>query len=45
MKKLMIIGAGVYQVPIIKKAKDRGLYTIAVSPYGDYPGLKVADKT
>lgn len=45
MKKLMIIGAGVYQVPIIKKAKARGLYTIAVSPYGSYPGLEIADKT
>ena len=45
MKKLMIVGAGVYQVPIIEKAKRRGLYTIAISPYGDYPGLKVADKT
>lgn len=45
MKKLMIIGAGVYQVPIINKAKARGLYTIAVSPYGNYPGLEIADKT
>ncbi len=45
MKKLMIVGAGVYQVPIIEKAKKRGLYTIAISPYGDYPGLAAADKT
>ena len=45
MKKIMILGAGVYQVPIIQKAKEKGLYTIAVSPRGNYPGLKIADKT
>lgn len=44
MKKLMILGAGVYQVPILTRAKEKGLYTIAVSPDGDYPGLKIADK-
>lgn len=45
MKKIMILGAGIYQMPIIKRAQEKGLYTIAVSPKGDYPGLKVADKT
>lgn len=44
MTKLMILGAGVYQVPILTKARERGLYTIAVSPEGDYPGLAIADK-
>ncbi len=44
MKKIMILGAGIYQMPIINKAMERGLYTIAVSPKGDYPGLNVADK-
>lgn len=44
MKKIMIIGAGVYQVPLIEKAKDRGIYTIVVSPDGPYPGLDIADK-
>ena len=26
MKKLMIMGAGIYQVPLIKKAKEMGKY-------------------
>lgn len=44
MKKIMVLGAGQYQVPIIEQAKKMGLFTIAVSPDGDYPGLKIADK-
>lgn len=44
MKKLMIMGAGIYQVPLIKKAKEMGIYTIAVSIPGNYPGFAVADK-
>lgn len=40
----MILGAGMYQVPIIERAKERGIYTVAVSPDGDYPGLTIADK-
>ena len=44
MKKIMILGAGVYQVPLIKKAKEMGLYTIVVSIPGHYPGFSFADK-
>ena len=44
MKKIMILGAGVYQVPLIKKAKELGLYTIVVSIPGNYPGFALADK-
>lgn len=44
MKKLMIMGAGIYQVPLIKKAKEMGIYTIAVSIPGNYPGFAVADQ-
>ncbi len=44
MKKLLILGAGNYQLPLILKAKEMGVYTIAISPDGDYPGLKAADK-
>lgn len=44
MKKLMIMGAGIYQVPLIKKAKEMGIYTIAVSIPGNYPGFELADK-
>lgn len=44
MKKLMIMGAGIYQVPLIKTAREMGLYTIAVSIPGNYPGFGLADE-
>lgn len=44
MKKILILGAGIYQVPLIKKAKEMGLYTIVCSIDGDYPGFALADK-
>ena len=34
----------IYQVPLIKKAKELGLYTIVVSIPGNYPGFALADK-
>lgn len=43
MKKIMILGAGIYQVPIIKRAKELGLHTVVISPEGDYPGFEIAD--
>lgn len=44
MRKLLVLGAGVYQAPLIKKAKELGLYTIAASYAGNYPGLSLADE-
>ena len=44
MKKIMILGAGTYQVPLIKTAKKLGIYTIVVSIPGNYPGFAIADK-
>ena len=44
MRRIMILGAGVYQVPLIKRAKEMGLYTIVVSIPGNYPGFALADK-
>ncbi len=44
MKKLMILGAGTYQVPLIRTARRMGLYTIVVSIPGDYHGFSIADK-
>lgn len=44
MKKLMILGAGIYQAPLIRQAKELGLYVIVVSSPGDYPGFVLADK-
>lgn len=39
----MILGAGIYQVPLIKKAKEMKLESIVVSPNGNYPGISLAD--
>ena len=44
MKKILILGAGIYQVPLIKTAKRLGIYSIAVSIPGNYPGFALADK-
>lgn len=44
MKKIMILGAGTYQVPLIKTAKRLGFYTIVVSIPGNYRGFYYADK-
>lgn len=44
MKKVIILGAGIYQVPLIKKAVEMGIYTILCSIPGDYPGFALADK-
>lgn len=38
------MGAGIYQVPLIKKAREMGIYTIAVSIPGNYPGFPLADQ-
>ena len=39
----MILGAGVYQLPLIEAVKSRGLHAIVVSKAGNYPGIKLAD--
>lgn len=45
MKKIVLImGAGVYQVPLIKKVKELGHKVIVVSPFGNYTGLAIADE-
>lgn len=44
MKKVIILGAGVYQVPLIKKARSMGFHTIVLSIAGDYPGFALADE-
>lgn len=44
MKKIMILGAGIYQVPLIRAAKEMGLTVIVASIKGDYPGFALADK-
>lgn len=44
MKKIMILGAGIYQVPLILKAKEMGFSTLVVSYQGNYPGFALADE-
>lgn len=43
-RKLMILGAGMCQVPIIQKAQRMRFETIAVSIPGPYPGFRVSDR-
>lgn len=42
-KGIMILGAGIMQVPLIRKAKDAGLFVIASDRSASAPGLKLAD--
>ena len=44
MKKIMILGAGIYQVPLIRTARRMGLYTIVLSIPGVYPVLHLQIK-
>lgn len=44
MKKILILGAGIYQVPLIKAAQRLGIHTIVCSIPGDYPGFAIADQ-
>lgn len=45
MKKLMILGAGYSQLPLYETARAMGIYTIAASTPGDWPGFAAADET
>lgn len=42
--KILILGAGIYQVPLIKKAKEMGHFVITASIRGNYPGFVFADR-
>jgi carbamoyl-phosphate synthase large subunit len=44
MKRIMILGAGEMQVPVIKKAKAQGLYTIVADYNPKAPGFQYADE-
>ena len=41
--KILILGAGEGQVPLILRAKEAGWQTYVVSPQGHYPGFNLAD--
>ena len=44
MKKLMVLAAGLLQIPVIKKAREMGIYVIAVDDDLNAPGMVIADK-
>lgn len=44
MKRIMVVGAGSFQVPIINKCKEAGLYVIATDRDETAPGLILADQ-
>lgn len=44
MKKLLVIGAGIGQVPVIKKAKGMGIHVSVVTQPGKQPGIALADE-
>jgi biotin carboxylase len=44
MKRVLILGAGETNLPIIEKCRKMGLYTIATDFDKDAPGLKMVDK-
>lgn len=44
MDKLLIIGAGIGQVPIIMKAKEMGVHVTVVTQPGKQPGIELADE-
>ncbi len=43
-KKLMVLAAGLLQVPVIKKAHEMGVYVVAVDDDPNAPGMVMADK-
>lgn len=42
--KLLVIGAGIGQIPIIEKAKERGIHVSVVTLPGNQPGIELADE-
>ena len=41
--RILILGAGIYQLPLIQRAKQMGFETHVVSYAGDFPGIVIAD--
>ena len=44
MKKLLVLAAGLLQIPVIKKAREMGYYVIAADDDPKAPGMGLADK-
>lgn len=43
-KRLLVLAAGILQIPVIRKAKEMGIFVIAADGNPNAPGLKIADK-
>lgn len=43
-KSILVLGAGIYQVPLIARIRRRGFRAVALSVPGDYPGIALADE-
>jgi len=41
--RLLVLGGGVYQVPLIRRAREFDLETIVVTPAGPFPGIRLGD--
>lgn len=44
MAKLLVLGAGIYQVPLLETIRAMGHESVACSIPGNYPGFAVADR-
>ena len=44
MKKILVIGAGIGQINIVKLARAKGFHVTVVSIKGDYPCISLADE-
>lgn len=44
MKKLLVLAAGLLQIPVIKKAREMGYYVITADDDPQAPGMALADK-
>ena len=44
MKRILILAGSYYQIPLIQRAKERGLYVITCDYLPDNPGHRLADE-
>lgn len=43
-KSILVLGAGIYQIPLITRIKQRGYRSVILSVPGNYPGIALADE-
>lgn len=43
-RSILILGAGVYQAPLIRKIQEHGYRAVVLSTPGNYPGIALADE-